>query len=236
MKKLKNWDNKTWLSSNKYIVSLNTFLKNNIKLKKNYKILDIGCGRAYIIDHLYKKYKFNQKPFGIDIIKHRDISKKIRFKKIDAIKFLSQTNETFDLIFVKQTIHFFTKKNLKKLVKLMKLRLKNNGRIVIMSLDTKSNEIPCFSSMKIALEKSLEKDKYILKILKKNLGKFIEKKFVFKVILKRNDYIRMLKNRYISCMLKMSAEEIKNGVNEILRDYSKKIVFKDKLICLIYKN
>ena len=58
------------------------FLKNNIKLKKNYKILDIGCGRAYIIDHLYKKYKFNQKPFGIDIIKHRDISKKIRFKKI----------------------------------------------------------------------------------------------------------------------------------------------------------
>ena len=142
----------------------------------------------------------------------------------------------FALIFVKQTIHFFTKKNLKKLVKLMKLRLKNNGRIVIMSLDTKSNEIPCFSSMKIALEKSLEKDKYILKILKKNLGKFIEKKFVFKVILKRSDYIRMLKNRYISCMLKMSAEQIKNGVNEILRDYSKKIVFKDKLICLIYKN
>ena len=46
----------------------------------------------------------------------------------------------------------------------------------------------------------------------------------------------MLKNRYISCMLKMSAEQIKNGVNEILRDYSKKIVFKDKLICLIYKN
>ena len=204
MKKLKNWDNKTCLSSNKYIFSLNTFLKNNIKLKKNYKILDIACGRAYIIDHLYKKYKFNQKPFGIDIIKHREISKKIRFKKIDAIKFLSQTNETFDLIFVKQTIHFFTKKNLKKLVKLMKLRLKNNGRIVIMSLDTKSNEIPCFSSMKIALEKSLEKDKCILKILKKNLGKFIEKKFVFKVILKRSDYIRMLKNRYISCMLKMS--------------------------------
>ncbi len=118
----------------------------------------------------------------------------------------------------------------------MKLRLKDNGRIVIMSLDAKSNEIPCFSSMKIALEKSLEKDRYILKFLKKNLGKFIEKKFVFKVILKRKDYIRMLKNRYISCMLKMSAEQIKNGVNEILSEYRKKIVFKDKLICLIYKN
>ena len=135
---IKNWDNKTWLSSQDYINRYNKFLLKNIKLDSNSTILDIGCGRGKILGNLKSKLKLRIKPFGIDIIKHRDISKKIRFKKIDAIKFLSQTNETFDLIFVKQTIHFFTKKNLKKLVKLMKLRLKNNGRIVIMSLDTKS--------------------------------------------------------------------------------------------------
>ena len=37
MKKLKNWDNKTWLSSKKYISEFNKFLKNRINLNKNLK-------------------------------------------------------------------------------------------------------------------------------------------------------------------------------------------------------
>ena len=49
MKKLKNWDNKTWLSSKSYISQFNKFLKIKSNLNKNSKILDIGCGRANII-------------------------------------------------------------------------------------------------------------------------------------------------------------------------------------------
>ena len=49
MKQLKNWDNKTWLSSNKYILSFYKFLKTKIKINKKTTILDIGCGRANII-------------------------------------------------------------------------------------------------------------------------------------------------------------------------------------------
>ena len=71
MKKLRNWDNKTWLSSKKYINSFNNFLKSKIKLNKNTKILDIGCGRANIISTLQKKYKFSKKPIGIDIVKNK---------------------------------------------------------------------------------------------------------------------------------------------------------------------
>ena len=80
MKKLKNWDNKTWLSSNSYIYQFNKFLEFRVNLDKNSKILDIGCGRANIISSLHKKHKFKNKPIGIDIVKIR-ILKRILFSK-----------------------------------------------------------------------------------------------------------------------------------------------------------
>ena len=80
MKQLKNWDNKTWLSSSKYISSFYKFLKTKIKINKKTNILDIGCGRANIISFLQKKYKFQNKPIGIDIVKSKN-TKKISFLK-----------------------------------------------------------------------------------------------------------------------------------------------------------
>ena len=58
MQKIKNWDNKTWLSSKRYISIFNKFLRSKVYLDRNSKILDIGCGRANIISALQKKYKF----------------------------------------------------------------------------------------------------------------------------------------------------------------------------------
>ena len=52
MKKLRNWDNKTWLSSKKYISTFNIFLNSKIRFNKNTSILDMGCGRANIISSL----------------------------------------------------------------------------------------------------------------------------------------------------------------------------------------
>ena len=84
MVSLKNWDNKTWLSSKKYINSFNNFVLKQKKLNKNSKILDIGCGRANIISSLHKKYKFKDKPVGIDIVRNKGIKKNIIFEKIEA--------------------------------------------------------------------------------------------------------------------------------------------------------
>ncbi len=39
---IKNWDNKTWLSSKDYIESFNNFLIENLRINSNSKILDIG--------------------------------------------------------------------------------------------------------------------------------------------------------------------------------------------------
>ena len=40
MLSIKNWDNKTWISSTKYIKSFNNFLLKQKKLNKESKILD----------------------------------------------------------------------------------------------------------------------------------------------------------------------------------------------------
>jgi ubiquinone/menaquinone biosynthesis C-methylase UbiE len=234
MKKLKNWDNKTWLSSKKYINSFNNFLKSKIKFKKNTQILDIGCGRANIISALQKKYKFNAKIIGIDIVKNKDIKKNIIFKKIDGIKFLKQTNNLFDLILIKQTVHFFSKKQIKSLLNLAKTRLNKNGQILIFSLRTNKSEIPCFKVMKSKLLKSLKRDKDLLKFIKKNLKKCRNSNFYFKVNLQKKKYIQMIKNRYISCLLDISAREITNGINEIKSNYKNQIRFTDTLNCINY--
>ena len=84
MKNLKNWDDNTWLSSKKYIKDFCAFVENKKKLKKDTKILDIGCGRARIISRLAAKYNFKVRPTGIDIIKHKNLDNNIKFINISA--------------------------------------------------------------------------------------------------------------------------------------------------------
>ena len=81
MKNLKNWDNDTWLSSKEYISSFYRFLKKEIYIHKNIRILDIGCGRGRIISFISKKYKLNHYPKGIDIINHKIKNNRIKFVK-----------------------------------------------------------------------------------------------------------------------------------------------------------
>ena len=235
MKQLKNWDNNTWLSSKEYISSFKSFLQSKTKINKNTKILDIGCGRANIISSLYEQHKFNHIPIGIDIVKNSDIKKNIVFKKVNAIKFLKETNIMFDLILVKQTIHFFSKKEINFLLNLVKKKLKKNGQVLIFSLKTKNSQIPCFKIMKSKLLKSLKKDEFLLEIIKKNLKNYKLENFSFKVNLKRSKYIKMIKERYISCLLNLSDKDLKNGINEIKLNYKKKIKFTDILTCINYK-
>ena len=82
---IKNWDNKTWLSSQNYIKSFNNFLIKNINLNSNSKILDIGCGRGKILGTLSSKLKIKNKPIGIDVINHKDKEERITFKNKDEM-------------------------------------------------------------------------------------------------------------------------------------------------------
>ena len=134
MKRLTNWDNKTWLSSTKYISAFNSFLKKKVKINKNTKILDIGCGRANVISSLHKKYNFRFKPVGIDIVKNKNIKKNITFKNADVFKFLAKNKIKYDLILIKQSIHLINQKKLNKVLNLIKKKLNHNGKLLIFNL------------------------------------------------------------------------------------------------------
>jgi cyclopropane fatty-acyl-phospholipid synthase-like methyltransferase len=235
MKPLKNWDNNTWLSSQKYINSFNQFILKQVKLNKNSRILDIGCGRGKILGNLSNKLRLSNKPIGLDIENHKDKSKKMIFKKIDALSFISKTKITFDLILIKQTIHLFKKKQVIKLLSLCKNKLNPNGKIIILSLDPNKNEIPTFSLMKKKLTISLNKDEKLFDLILKNQSKIIIKRFVYEVRILKTKYLQMIRNRYISTLLSISNKQIQNGIIEIKNDYGKFFKFKDRLICFIIK-
>ena len=234
MLSIKNWDNKTWISSTKYIQSFNNFLVKQKKLTKHSKILDIGCGRGKIMGSLSSKLKLINKPIGIDTENHKDFDKRINFKKTNAIKYLRNNKKKFDLILIKQTIHFFNLRDIKRILSYSHASLEVGGIILILTLDTKNNEIPTFSLMKQKLNQSFKRDILIWKkLLQLNIKKNITK-FSFKVSVKKNTYLKMIKQRYISTLLKFSSLQISNGINEINLKYKKNILFNDKLKCIIF--
>ena len=235
MKKLKNWDKNNWLSSNEYISSLIHFLKKKINFNKEIKILDIGCGRGKIISSLSKKYRMNNLPLGIDIVKHNDAAKKIKLIKTNALKYLLKTKEKFDLILFKQSIHFFKFAEVKKILKASKKNLAPKGKIIILALHPKQNHWPVFKIFTSNLLKSLKKDQIILNLIKSSLKTYKIYYFVFKVKMNRDLYLQMIKNRFNSCLLNLSSKELKNGIKDIKKNYKKKLIFSDKLICISYK-
>ena len=230
---IKNWDNKTWLSSQKYINSFNRFLIKNFNLNSNSKILDIGCGRGKILGALNSKLKLKIKPLGIDIINHKNRDKRINFKRIDALNYSVTDNQKFDLILIKQTIHLMKLAEIKRLLRLLKKKLNSKGKILIFTLETNKNEIPTFKLMKNKLEQSLRRDKEILKIITKLYPFRAKKKFFFEVKVQKKEYLKMIKNRYISILLTFSNKQLDFGVQEIELKYKDIIRFKDKLICII---
>ena len=235
MIQLKNWDNKTWLSSASYLNAFNSFLLKKKKLNKNSKILDIGCGRGKIIGSLSRKFKLSNKPIGIDPIVHKDVDKSIDFRNQDIFKFFKVNNQKFDLILIKQTLHFFNKSKRQELLKICKNNLKKNGVLLIFSLNTSKNEIPCFQLMKQKLNRGLARDSIMLNSANKLLKNSKIDKFKYEVSVTKDKYIKMLKQRYISCLINLSKDQINKGINEIKSKYSNRILFYDILICIKYK-
>ena len=236
MRELKNWDNKTWLSSKKYIDSFNSFLLKKKKLNKKSKILDIGCGRGKIFGSLSRKLKLSNKPIGIDPVTHKDVDKSIEFINEDIFEFFKSNHNKYDLIMIKQTLHFFNKIKRKKLIKICKEHLKKNGVLLIFSLITLNNEIPCFNIMQKKLKRGLKRDSIMLKHTSKMLKNNQIDKFKFKVSITKKKYIQMLKERYISCLINLSKVEIIKGIKEINETYPNNILFDDVLICIKFKN
>ena len=185
---------------------------------------------------LSRKLKLINKPIGVDPVSHKDVNNFIDFRNEDAFKFFRSNQNKFDLIMIKQTLHFFNKDKRKKLIKICKNNLKKNGLLIIFSLNTINNEIPCFKLMKQKLISGLEKDARMLESACKSLKNHSKDKFKFDVSITKNKYIKMLRQKYISCLVDLTKKQINNGIKEIKDTYLNKIIFKDVLICIKYKH
>jgi hypothetical protein len=89
--------------------------------------------------------------------------------------------------------------------------------------------------MRKNLKKSLKRDEALFKIIKKNLKAISYTNLNFKVNISKKKYIRMLRERYISCLLNMSNRDIKLGISEIKSKYKNQIKFTDTLKCISYR-
>ena len=232
---IKNWDNKTWISSNDYIKLFNRFLLKNTRLNSNSIILDIGCSRGKILGNLSSHLRLRTKPIGIDLINHKDKDKRIKFQKIDGLSFFSNNDKKFDLILIKQTIHLFSFYKIKRLIYNCKKSLNPEGAILIFTLDPNNNELPLFKMMKKKLNKSLLRDKMISKLLHKLSPENTSKKFVYKVKISKKKYLKMIQNKFISILCSMRTKEILHGIEEINRGFNKMLNFNDNLVCIILK-
>ena len=232
---LKNWDNNTWISSKSYIETFNKFMFKQISLNENSKILEIGCARGKILGDLKSKLKLKFKPIGLDPVNHKDKDKRISFQNTDALSFFKKNKQTFDLILIKQTIHFLKMSDIKKLLLLCDKSLNKNGVIFISNLDTYKNELPTFSLMDKKLKSSFKRHQEIFFLISQTFLTVNIRKFEFNVEIPKKKYLDMVKQRYISMLLNFSNKQISDGMKEIDDKYGKVLKFKDKLICFILK-
>ena len=122
-----------------------------------------------------------------------------------------------------------------KILDIAKERLKSDGKLLIFSLKTKNNKIPCFKKMRQKLDNSLKRDEKLFNLIKKRLKRTNEFSFNFKVNITKQKYLNMVKSRYISCLLDLNNNEISKGISEIKSRYKNQIKFTDTLKCISYK-
>ena len=67
-------------------------------------------------------------------------------------------------------------------------------------------------------------------------SKKIIRRFNYKVKISKKKYMNMISDRFISTLLNLNDKQIVTGLKEIDLKYKERLVFNDKLICIIIKN
>ena len=142
-----NWDKSSWLSSKEYFEELSNHLIEFLEISKEKNILDVGCGRGYLLESLANKVNFIHKPVGVEPVKHEDtISPRIEIINSSINSFLQKNKSKFDLVILKQVLHLLNSNEREYFYPELKKQLNNNGQIVFIHMNDQT-EIPQFPLM-----------------------------------------------------------------------------------------
>ena len=229
-----NWDRSSWLSSKEYFAKLSNQLIKSLDLHEEIKILDVGCGRGYLLRSLANKANLINIPFGVEPVKHEgSIPHHIKIINSSINSFLDNNNIKFDVVILKQVLHLLNKNEREYFYDEIKKYLHDNAKIVFIHMNDQT-EIPQFPIMKNRLKKSLNSHQYLSEELIKNFKLLKIDNFNYNVNISSKEYLEMIRNRYISVILDLNEEEIEKGIEFIKKHYPNQLSFKDTLTIQVF--
>ena len=225
-----NWDKSSWLSSEDYFSSLIDQILSQVNIGKNDQVLDIGCGRGYLLKKLKQKVDFTSKPIGVDSVNHqKEFKQDLIFVNDSILNYLKNSNLNFDIIFIKQMLHLLSPEERSMLYDQLKNKLSNNGTLIILYL-SKDNSLPTFPLMETYLQQSL----LIHDAIEDEIHQYFNHqkivKFTYSVSIDKQEYLQMIKNKFMTVLLKMNSNQIEEGIRFIDENYEDTIKFNDELL------
>lgn len=229
-----NWDRSSWLSSKEYFAKLSNQLIKSLDLHEEIKILDVGCGRGYLLRSLANKANLINIPFGVEPVKHEgSIPHHIKIINSSINSFLDNNNIKFDVVILKQVLHLLNQNEREYFYYKVKKHLNDNAKIVFIHMNDQT-EIPQFPIMKNRLKKSLNSHQCLLDELIKNFKLLKIDNFNYDVNISSKEYLEMIRNKYISVILDLNEEEIEKGIEFIKKHYPNQLSFKDTLTIQVF--
>ena len=229
-----NWDRSSWLSSKEYFAKLSNQLIKSLDLHEEIKILDVGCGRGYLLRSLANKANLINIPLGVEPVKHEgSIPHHIKIINSSINSFLDNNNIKFDVVILKQVLHLLNQNEREYFYYKVKKHLNDNAKIVFIHMNDQT-EIPQFPIMKNRLKKSLNSHQYLSEELIKNFKLLKIDNFNYDVNISSKEYLEMIRNKYISVILDLNEEEIEKGIEFIKKNYPNQLSFKDTLTIQVF--
>jgi len=95
-------------------------------------------------------------------------------------------------------------------------------------------EIPLFPLMENKLNQSLKSHQLLLEELTDNFHLMKFENFKYKVKISLEEYLEMIRNRYMTVLLDFKEKEIEEGIEFIKSNYPNQLVFQDTLTIKVF--